>query len=144
MPSTLARIERILSRPVAKPYRNKHVGDDAPHLNDDGHLDFSPGDIENPKNWSTRRRWYITMVCVTLVINATFASSGPSGALAGPNGIAEYFNISEEAVGLVTTLFLLGYCFGPLFWAPLSEAFLSDVFLLGHLRVPRFPMFPVF
>jgi DHA1 family multidrug resistance protein-like MFS transporter len=123
MPSTLARIERILSRPVAKPYRNKHVGDDAPHLNDDGHLDFSPGDIENPKNWSTRRRWYITMVCVTLVINATFASSGPSGALAGPNGIAEYFNISEEAAGLVTTLFLLGYCFGPLFWAPLSEYF---------------------
>jgi len=121
MTSTLQRIERILSRPVAKPYRSKHLADAAPFLNAQGHLGFAPDDVENPQNWSRARRGYITVVSVLLVVNATFASSSPSGAIAGPNGIANYFHVSHEAAGLVITLFLLGYCFGPLFWAPLSE-----------------------
>jgi hypothetical protein len=99
-------LERILSRPVAKPYRSKGIKNDvAPYLNSDGLLDFSPGDIENPKNWSTRRRIYITVVAVFLVVNATFASSGPSGNL---RGISEEFKVSQEVSGLVITLFLLG------------------------------------
>lgn len=114
-------IERFLSRPTAKPYRSKAIeASEKPYLNENGHLDFSPGDIENPKNWSARRRWYITVVAVCLVVNATFASSSPSGSF---DGIAKDFHVSVEAAGLVVTLFLLGYCFGPLFWAPLSEFF---------------------
>lgn len=113
------RIERFLSRPTAKPYRSDALEKSAePHRNQDGLLDFSPNDIENPKNWSAGRRWYITVVSVLLVVNATFASSGPSGTLVG---ISKHFQVSEVAAGLVITLFLLGYCFGPLFWAPLSE-----------------------
>ena len=73
---------------------------------------------EDPKNWSWGRRVYITVVAILLVVNATFASSSPSGCLVG---ISEEFNISVEASGLVITLFLLGYCAGPLLWAPLSE-----------------------
>ncbi|TVY82140.1 Citrinin biosynthesis cluster MFS transporter mrr1 [Lachnellula suecica] len=112
-------LERFLSRPTAKPYRSKALeSSEIPYLNAKGQLDFSPNDIENPKNWSKPRRWYITVIVVILVVNATFASSSPSGTI---DGIAEYFHVSEEAAGLVTTLFLLGYCFGPLFWAPLSE-----------------------
>ncbi|KAK3113164.1 hypothetical protein LTR53_009820 [Teratosphaeriaceae sp. CCFEE 6253] len=115
------RLERILSRPVAKPYRSRNVKDESkPYLNSEGLLDFAPNDIENPKNWSTPRRWYITIVSVLLVVNATFASSSPSGCL---GSIANELHVSEEAAGLVITLFLLGYCFGPLFWAPLSEFF---------------------
>jgi len=113
------RLERILSRPVAKPYRSKDIRDQLPpYLNKDGLLDFAPDDVENPKNWSTMRRWYITIVSVFLVVNATFASSSPSGCL---NSISEELHVSTEAAGLVITLFLLGYCAGPLFWAPLSE-----------------------
>lgn len=115
------RLERILSRPVAKPYRSgnlNHNPDDRPHLNDDGQVDFIEDDIENPKNWSKTRRWYITLVGISLVLNATFASSAPSGCLAG---ISEEFGVSTVAAGLVITLFLLGYSFGPLFFAPLSE-----------------------
>lgn len=112
-------IERVLSRPVAKPYRSKAVKDSAqPYLNEDGLLDFSPDDIENPKNWSSTRRWYITVVSVFLVVNATMASSSPSGCL---GSISQEFNVSNEVAGLVITLFLLGYCAGPLVWAPLSE-----------------------
>ncbi|KAH6663393.1 major facilitator superfamily domain-containing protein [Halenospora varia] len=113
------RIERLFSRPTAKPYRSRAIeAGEKPYLNENGLVDFSPGDIENPKNWSQPRRWYITVVSVSLVVNATLASSSPSGSL---NGIAEHFHVSTEAAGLVVTLFLLGYCFGPLFWAPLSE-----------------------
>lgn len=73
---------------------------------------------KDPKNWSKTRRWYITIVAVLLVVNATFASSSPSGSI---EGIVEEFNVSLEVAELVITLFLLGYVFGPLLWAPLSE-----------------------
>ncbi|EXJ54708.1 hypothetical protein A1O7_10049 [Cladophialophora yegresii CBS 114405] len=113
------KIERILSRPVAKPYRSGKIDPSIkPFLNQYGHLDFAPGDIENPKEWSTRRRWYCTVVAVILVCNATFASSSPSGCL---RSISEQFRVSEVAAGLVITLFLLGYVAGPLLFAPLSE-----------------------
>jgi MFS transporter, DHA1 family, multidrug resistance protein len=112
-------IERILSKPVAKPYRSGKIDpNEKPFLNDNGHVDFGPGDIENPKEWSTGRRWYVTIVAVSLVLNATFASSSPSGCL---RGIAQEFGVSEIAAGLVITLFLLGYVAGPLIFAPLSE-----------------------
>lgn len=119
----MEKLERFLSRPVAKPYRTKALGRDAesleePYIDAEGLLDFSPEDLENPKNWSRARRWYITFVSVLLVVNATFASSSPSGCL---RGIATTFNVSEEVSGLVITLFLLGYVFGPLIFAPLSE-----------------------
>jgi hypothetical protein len=56
---------------------------DKPFLNSDGHLDFAPDDSRGPKNWSTKRKCYITGVSILLVINATFASSAPSGAFEG-------------------------------------------------------------
>lgn len=114
-------IARILSRPTAKPYRSgkiEHNADHPPALNDDGHLTFDEDDIENPMNWSFARRTYITICAVLLVVNATFASASPSGCL---ESIQEYFGVSAEAAGLTITLFLLGYCAGPLIFAPLSE-----------------------
>lgn len=114
------QLERILSRPAAKPFRSRHLADEAEniHTNDDGQLDFGPDDIENPHNWSVARRWYITLVAILLTVNATFASSSPTGAY---EDLAEHFQVSEEATGLIVTLFLLGYCAGPLIWAPLCE-----------------------
>ncbi|KAK8072868.1 hypothetical protein PG996_006216 [Apiospora saccharicola] len=110
---------RILSRPTAKPYRTRHLdAEEKPYINADGHVDFAPGDVENPHNWSTARRWYCTCTAVLLVVNATLASSGPSGCFPS---ISEDFGVSEEAAGLTITLFLLGYCAGPLLFAPLSE-----------------------
>lgn len=116
------KLERLLSRPVAKPYRSGKLSrSDIPNINPEtGFLDFSENDLENPKNWSTPRRWYVTVIAVLLVVNATFASSSPSGCL---DSIADELHVSIEAAGLVITLFLLGYVFGPLFWAPLSEFF---------------------
>ncbi|KAG6365063.1 hypothetical protein INS49_006669 [Diaporthe citri] len=119
--TSMTSISRILSRPTAKPYRNHHIihsGEQPPNLDKDGNVAFDEGDIENPQNWSFARRTYITLCVVLLVVNATFASSSPSGCL---ESISEWFGVSTEAASLTVTLFLLGYCAGPLVFAPLSE-----------------------
>ncbi|KAJ5689590.1 hypothetical protein N7462_003982 [Penicillium macrosclerotiorum] len=115
----MSPITRILSRAVNKPYRTKELqAEIPPFLNEDGYIDFAPGDIENPRNWSMRRRAGVTIAAVLLVVNATFASSSPSGCF---TSISKHFNVSTEVAGLTITLFLLGYCAGPLIFAPLSE-----------------------
>lgn len=81
---------------------------------------FSENDPRNPKNWSSARRWYITMVSGLLVLNATFASSAPSALVPA---LRSQFNMSEEVSNLVVALFVAGYCVGPLIWAPLSEQY---------------------
>ncbi|KAI0893600.1 MFS general substrate transporter [Annulohypoxylon nitens] len=115
----MVELIRILSRATAKPFRTAELKyEERPYLNEDGHVDFEPDDVENPHCWSNTRRWYVTVCAVLLVVNATFASSAPSGCF---GSIAEWFDVSEEAAGLTITLFLLGYCAGPLIFAPLSE-----------------------
>lgn len=115
----MAAITRILSYTVNKPYRSRDIHyEPHPYLNQDGYVDFAPGDIENPRNWSMTRRVTITITSVLLVVNATFASSSPSGCF---ESISEDFGVSTEVAGLTITLFLLGYCAGPLIFAPLSE-----------------------
>lgn len=92
--------------------------DEKLYFDKDGLLKFAPNDPENPQNYSLGRKCYITTIAICLVMNATFSSSAPSGTF---QGISDDLHVSAEAAGLVTTLFLLGYCAGPLFWAPLSE-----------------------
>lgn len=60
----------------------------------------------------------ITVVCIIMTVNVTFASSAPSSA--APR-IMQEFHTSKEVSYLVTTVFLLGYVFGPMFWGPGSE-----------------------
>jgi multidrug resistance protein len=55
-----------------------------------------------------------------LVLNSTFASSAPSGI---SEDIMEHFHISQEVAVLCISLFVAGYCVGPLLWGPLSESF---------------------
>ena len=115
----MAAVTRILSYASNKPYRSQDIQyEPALHLNQDGFVDFAPNDIENPRNWSLPRRVTITITAVLLVVNATFASSSPSGCF---GSISEEFGVSTEVAGLTITLFLLGYCAGPLIFAPLSE-----------------------
>ncbi|KAI6115551.1 MFS general substrate transporter [Pisolithus croceorrhizus] len=81
---------------------------------------FCENDPDNPKNWSLVRRWYLTMFSGLLVLNATFASSAPSALVPA---LMEHFTFSAEVGNLVVSLFVAGYCVGPLIWGPLSEQF---------------------
>ncbi|KAJ7757193.1 MFS general substrate transporter [Mycena maculata] len=84
-----------------------------------------PDDQENPQNWTDGRKWLITITCVIMTVNVTFASSAPSSATAA---IMEAFDVKAEISYLITSTFLLGYVFGPLFWGPGSE-------LIGRRRI---------
>lgn len=115
----MAVVTRILSHAANKPYRTKHLqNEEPPFLDENGYVGFAPDDVENPRNWSMTRRAAITVTAILLVVNATFASSSPSGCFPS---ISHEFNVSTEVAGLTITLFLVGYCAGPLMFAPLSE-----------------------
>ncbi|KAJ7306916.1 MFS polyamine transporter [Mycena albidolilacea] len=127
---------------VGSPVPSTHVHDNediTPHLTDDESFvlptksirKFStaprdpeeiswdgPNDPTNPQNWTDRRKWLITLTCILMTVNVTFASSAPSSAT---SAIVEAFDVSAEVSYLITSTFLLGYVFGPLFWGPGSE-----------------------
>ena len=112
-------IYRLASRPQAKPYRTRNLKYDGQiHLDENGLLKFGLDDVENPKQWTRARRWYITVVTIILVMNASMSSSSPSGCLPS---ISEDLGVSEEVAKLTVSFFLLGFCSGPCLWAPLSE-----------------------
>ncbi|KAJ3764365.1 major facilitator superfamily domain-containing protein, partial [Lentinula raphanica] len=72
------------------------------------------------QNSSKSRRWYLTILGGMLVLNATFSSSAPSGIA---EALVDEFKLSDEVVTLTISLFVAGYCVGPLLWGPLSEEF---------------------
>ncbi|KAK0478276.1 MFS general substrate transporter [Armillaria novae-zelandiae] len=59
---------------------------------------LDPDEPENPDSWSRLKRWSITILGGVLVLNATV-------------GV------------LVISLFVAGFCVGPILWGPLSEEF---------------------
>ena len=62
----------------------------------------------------------MTSIAGLLVLNSTFASSAPSGIIVD---MMKYFAFRQEIGILTVSLFVAGYCVGPLFWGPLSESY---------------------
>ncbi|KAI0313062.1 major facilitator superfamily domain-containing protein [Amylostereum chailletii] len=92
---------------------------------------FSENDPENPQNWSRIKRWYLTLASGILVLNAAFASAAPSNIL--PQ-MMEEFHFGAEVASLVVSIFIVGYCVGPLLWGPLSEQIgRRPVFIISFL-----------
>ena len=55
----MERLERFISRPLAKPYRSGQIKDSKIlFLNGDGYLDFSPDDIESEQYGISPQRYY--------------------------------------------------------------------------------------
>lgn len=81
---------------------------------------FTPGDPENPKNWSKAYKWYCTMVVAITCFVVAFASSVVTADL---KGVEETFDVSEEVALLTITLFVIGFGVGPVVFAPLSEIY---------------------
>ncbi|KAB8273757.1 major facilitator superfamily domain-containing protein [Aspergillus minisclerotigenes] len=74
---------------------------------------------DNPKSWPKGKKWTITVVASLMTFSATFASSVFSTA---ERQTAAEFHVSHEVTILGLSLFMLGYCFGPLLWGPLSKS----------------------
>jgi DHA1 family multidrug resistance protein-like MFS transporter len=117
----MSLLKRALAALSLQPYNPVSIKAEAhPFINPEGFVDFGPDDIENPRNWSMGRRVLITVATVFLDMVGTFSSSAPTGCLPS---IANHFGVSLEVAGLNLTLFVLGYCAGPLAFAPLSEIY---------------------
>ncbi|TFY75862.1 hypothetical protein EWM64_g8151 [Hericium alpestre] len=77
-----------------------------------------PDDPKNPQNWSKAYR--------------TFASSLPSSM---SRKLIAHFHFSAEVAYLLTSLFLVGYILGPMFWGPGSELFGRRPIFVGTLSL---------
>jgi len=77
-------------------------------------------DKGNPMNWPFRKKAIATMSLSFTTLTITFASSVFSSATMAT---AQEFGTSEEVMILGTSLFVLGFAFGPMAWGPMSELF---------------------
>ncbi|SLM36309.1 Major facilitator superfamily domain, general substrate transporter [Lasallia pustulata] len=91
-----------------------------------------PHDAGNPRNWSKKKRWFMTLTvsCFTLLSPLSGTMLSPAiGAISADLGI----HSSVEGY-IVQSIFLLGIGFGPLLLGPISEIKgRKPVLLLGNL-----------
>ncbi|KAH8805493.1 major facilitator superfamily domain-containing protein [Xylogone sp. PMI_703] len=85
-------------------------------------VDFEgPNDPENALNWPSRKKFLNILVVSLITLLSPIASTISSAASAD---IMAHFHSTNESLGaFVTTVFLLGYTFGPIVIAPLSEMY---------------------
>ncbi|KAK9370950.1 major facilitator superfamily domain-containing protein [Lipomyces kononenkoae] len=89
-------------------------------IEDIEYVTFKIGDPENPMNWNTTFKWFITMLVSVLVIAVAFGSSCVTGGL---GLIEEKYNVSLEVSILTCSVMVIGFAVGPLAWSPLSEQY---------------------
>lgn len=123
--------------------RTSHDGEDRhpeQESNDKTILSFRRNDPDNPYCWSSSKKLYVTITGMytsdltyivkryahtttgmLMVMNSTIGSSIATGA-SGPT--SKQFGISNQAqLVLPTSMYLVGYVLGPLFFSPLSETY---------------------
>lgn len=84
-------------------------------------VDFVDGDKANPKNRLTAVKWGWTLLLGFTCFVVAVGSAIVTGDMERP---AKYFRVSQEVVILASvTCFVLGFGFGPLIFAPMSEEF---------------------
>jgi DHA1 family multidrug resistance protein-like MFS transporter len=112
-----------------------HVNDEPLSSKSDSYLVVfdGPDDPDNPKNWTPKRRWAITVSMGLLVFTVTFASSIFSVNI---RVVEEKFNVELVTATLGVALFVLGFVFGPIAFGPMSE-------VLGR-KIPLFFGFALF
>lgn len=91
-------------------------------------VSFSRNDPLNPYCWPDSRKLYVTIAGILLVMNSTIGSSIATGAT---TPTAEYFDITNRTqLVLPTSIYLVGYVLGPLFFSPLSETYGRKIIMI--------------
>lgn len=108
---------RLYTTPFSQILEHRYHGSgtrDDPYL-----VEWLPKDAENPQTWSQVYKWAQTIQVAIATLSVALASSAYSGAV---ESIQQQFHPSKQIiVTLGVSLFVLGFAFGPLFWAPFSE-----------------------
>ncbi|KAJ7071730.1 MFS general substrate transporter [Mycena belliarum] len=81
---------------------------------------WTENDPEDPRNWSSLWRWYITAVVAMAVVAVAFGSAVVAGDFAD---IEAEFGVREVVTALTVSLMVVGFGIGPLAWSPLSELY---------------------
>lgn len=79
-----------------------------------------PHDPKHPQNWTLKTKLIISSILVFDSLAATFSSAVFSPAA---TAVGQEFHVGREVTTLGTSLFVLGYAFGPIAWAPISELY---------------------
>ncbi|EAS28603.1 multidrug resistance protein [Coccidioides immitis RS] len=104
------------------PYKGSGTEDD-PFV-----VEWIPNDPRNPLQFSTIKKWSITMLVAMATLAVALISSAYTG---GGNQIMAEFNVSSEVMILGVSLFVLGFAIGPLIWAPMSELYGRQLLFFG-------------
>ncbi|KAH8927750.1 MFS general substrate transporter [Atractiella rhizophila] len=85
-------------------------------------VSFAPNDPQkqNPLEFSTAKKYTITMMTALATLCIAYCSSAFAGAI---SAMLSYFGVSRELLTAGLSLYVLGFALGPLVWAPLSELF---------------------
>ncbi|KAF2150202.1 MFS general substrate transporter [Myriangium duriaei CBS 260.36] len=110
--TTQVPVERTVSNIAGTPV-DAEKGRDLTVIDWDG-----PNDPENPKNWSTPKKFFVTFL-ICLLTTAVYIGSAIYSP--GEQLVAKEFGVSEEVAILGLCLFVAGYGLGPMVWAPMSE-----------------------
>ena len=76
-------------------------------------VDFAPNDPQNPRNWSTPKKLFVTFQICLLTTSVYIGSAIYT---AGLQSIVVDFDISPVKALLGLTLFVIGYALGPMVW----------------------------
>lgn len=107
--------QKVITEEVARfPYAGKGT-EEEPFV-----VVWLPNDPRNPMNFSTVKKWSITVLVSMVTLAVALVSSAYSG---GTKQIIEEFGARQEVVILGVSLMVLGFALGPLIWSPLSEIF---------------------
>ncbi|KAK4040206.1 hypothetical protein C8A01DRAFT_46443 [Parachaetomium inaequale] len=85
-------------------------------------VSFEPNDRANPHNWSTKTKSLIFLTAVLSTTTTSFSSTLPSNFAPSLPTIFALPDPSGPQRVLPASLYLAGFVFGPLAWAPLSES----------------------
>lgn len=83
-------------------------------------VEWLADDPRNPMNFPQGKKWAYTILVSLSCLCVAFTSSAYAG---GISEIMLEFQVGNVVAFLGISLFLSGFCIGPLFWAPLSEIY---------------------
>ena len=87
----------------------------------------SEDDPANPQNWTQKRKIFVTTLLSMTTMVASFGSSAFSPTF---GDLSAQYGISIEVAALGLSLYVLGFAFGPLVFAPLSELYGRKISIL--------------
>lgn len=102
---------------------------------------YGPDDPDNPQNWSSLKKIWVTFEICLLTFSVYIGSAIYT---AGIQDVSRVFGVSQVAATLGLTLFVLGYAIGPMLWSPMSEVpqigrgpiYIATLALFVVLQVP--------